>query len=227
MPRGANIFATFCSALTSGTSPLGLSAAGGNFRHRAPPFLTQPVPRPCASPPGTSIRSRRGWEPRRLAARGPARRRLPAGNQVPGRGVPARAVRGAGLQRRDPRPEDLQRRRHPLEAAVRGGAPRPARRRRRRAVALHRGGHRRRRRPVRVASIYLPNGNPIGTDKYRLQAAPGWSGSTPTRASCSHRGAAGAGRRLQRDPRARGRDDPETWLNDALFLPRTRASSAR
>ncbi len=33
--------------------------------------------------------------------------RLPAGDQVPGRGLPARADRGARLQRGHPRPEDF------------------------------------------------------------------------------------------------------------------------
>ena len=37
------------------------------------------------------------------------------------------------------------------------------------------------------------------------------------------RGAAGAGRRLQRHPRAARRPHPEQWTGDALFLPKTRA----
>ena len=143
-------------------------------------------------------------------------------------GFPGGAVRGARLQRRRARPEGLQRRRHSLQAAARGCTARPARRRRRRAGALHRGrGSRRRRRAARVASIYLPNGNPIGTEKFAYKLA--W---------------------MQRLRRTRGRDSlheeplvlagdynvipepmdakrPQAWLSDALFQPESRAAFRR
>ena len=86
------------------------------------------------------------------------------------RGLPARRDRGPRLQRRDPRAEGLQRRRHSRQAALRGRA-RPAGRRERRAVALHRGGHSDRGRRARLASIYLPNGNPAPGEKYDYKLA--------------------------------------------------------
>ena len=58
--------------------------------------------------------------------------------------------------------------------------------------------------PVRVASIYLPNGNPIGTDKFAYKLAlDGPAERATPRALLALRGAAGALRRLQRDPGAR------------------------
>ena len=60
---------------------------------------------------------------------------------------------------------------------------------------------------VRVASIYLPNGNPIGTPKFDYKLA--WMDRlTPMRATPGARGAAGPVRRLQRHPRAEDAADP-------------------
>ena len=55
---------------------------------------------------------------------------------------------------------------------------------------------------VRVASIYLPNGNPPNTEKYPYKLA--WMArlTRPCADAAAARGAAGAGRRLQRHPRA-------------------------
>ena len=103
----------------------------------------------------------------------------------------------------------------PLEDVVAG----PARRSRRRAGALPRGhacGD------LRVASIYLPNGNPIGTDKFAYKLA--WM----------ERLRAHAAALLELDePVVLGGDfnvipepmdchDPKAWLGDALFQPESR-----
>ena len=57
---------------------------------------------------------------------------------------------------------------------------------------------------VRVASIYAPNGNPIGTDKFAYKLA--WLERLRERArdAARLRGAGGADGRLQRHPDARG-----------------------
>ena len=75
---------------------------------------------------------------------------------------------------------------------------------------------------VRVASIYLPNGNPVGTEKYPYKLA--WMDRLIAHA-----------RELMRleepivlagdynvIPAARDCYDPPAWANDALFLPQTR-----
>jgi len=76
---------------------------------------------------------------------------------------------------------------------------------------------------VRVASIYLPNGNPVGTEKY------------PYKLAWMDRLAAHARTLLALEeplvlagdynviPAARDVHDPELWAGDALFLPQTRA----
>ena len=103
-----------------------------------------------------------------------------------------RRGRGGRVQRRDARPEGLQRRRHPLEGArsrtCAAGCPGEADEQARyiEGVISTAGG------VVRVASIYLPNGNPIGTPKFdyklafldRLAAHAGNSSSSRSR-SCS------------------------------------------
>ena len=122
--------------------------------------------------------------PARLPEGGRARRDLPAGDQVPGRGVPARGDRGARLQRRDARAEDLQRRRHPVEASA-GGRARPARRRERRAIALSRSRH-----PLGLARAAA--GEPLSAQRQSRSeprntttSSPSWTGSSATRANCS------------------------------------------
>ncbi len=80
---------------------------------------------------------------------------------------------------------------------------------------------------IRVASIYAPNGNPVGTDKYRYKlswmerlavhakellaleepvALMGDINIIPTEADCY---------------------DPKAWINDALFQPESRAALRR
>ena len=146
-----------------------------------------------------------------------------------GREVPARSGGGRRLQRAGPRPEELQRRGDPLQAPAGASPARAARR------ATGSDTHSRYLEavveapcPVRVASIYLPNGNPIGTEKFayklawmaRLTGARGrvcwrwrrpqcWraiSTSSPTPADC---------------------DNPKSWLGDALFQPESRAGAPR
>ncbi|MEH6678092.1 exodeoxyribonuclease III [Phenylobacterium sp.] len=77
-------------------------------------------------------------------------------------------------------------------------------------------------RPVRVASIYLPNGNPATTEKYDYKL--GWMGRL-------HRHAQDLltleePLALMGDynviPEPRDAEHPERWTDDALFLPRTR-----
>lgn len=75
---------------------------------------------------------------------------------------------------------------------------------------------------VCVASIYLPNGNPVGTEKYTYKLA------------FMDRLIEHAKARLQEEiplvlsgdfnviPEPRDASNPEEWVNDALFLPETR-----
>jgi exodeoxyribonuclease III len=77
---------------------------------------------------------------------------------------------------------------------------------------------------VRVASIYLPNGNPVGTEKY------------PYKIKWMNRLARYASERLKLEeplvlagdynviPAAADVHDPIAWASDALFLPQTRES---
>jgi exodeoxyribonuclease-3 len=78
--------------------------------------------------------------------------------------------------------------------------------------------------PVRIASIYLPNGNPIGTDKFAYKLR--WM----------ERLKAHAGELLALEeplalcgdynviPEPQDADNPSSWLGDALFQPETRAA---
>jgi exodeoxyribonuclease III len=77
-------------------------------------------------------------------------------------------------------------------------------------------------RPVRVASIYLPNGNPVTTEKFDYKL--GWMARL-------HRHAQGLlaleePLALMGDynviPEPRDAENPERWVDDALFQPRTR-----
>jgi exodeoxyribonuclease-3 len=78
--------------------------------------------------------------------------------------------------------------------------------------------------PVRVASIYLPNGNPVGTDKFdyklrwmdRLQAH--------ARDLLAHEEILVLAGDYNVIPEPADADKPESWLGDALFQPRTRAA---
>jgi exodeoxyribonuclease-3 len=77
---------------------------------------------------------------------------------------------------------------------------------------------------VRVASLYLPNGNPIGTDKFSYKLA--WMERLRTRAL--------ALKTLEERtvlcgdfnviPEPRDCHDPAVWAGDALFQPESRAA---
>jgi len=78
--------------------------------------------------------------------------------------------------------------------------------------------------PVRVASMYLPNGNPIGTDRFAYKLA--WM----DRLNRHARDLLGLEERfvLAGDynviPEPEDADNPASWANDALFQPQTRAA---
>jgi exodeoxyribonuclease III len=76
---------------------------------------------------------------------------------------------------------------------------------------------------VRVASIYLPNGNPVDTEKYPYKLR--WMDRLIARARAlmlleEPLVLAGDYNVI---PEARDAKEPQTWVNDALFLPQTRA----
>jgi len=77
---------------------------------------------------------------------------------------------------------------------------------------------------VRVASIYLPNGNPPDTDKYSYKI--GWMERLLSYAR--ERLSLGEPLILAGDynviPSAADARNPQAWTGDALFLPRTRAA---
>lgn len=77
-------------------------------------------------------------------------------------------------------------------------------------------------RPVRVASIYLPNGNPVTTEKFDYKL--GWMARLHRHAQ--HLLTLEEPLALMGDynviPEPRDAENPEKWLDDALFQPRTR-----
>jgi exodeoxyribonuclease III len=77
--------------------------------------------------------------------------------------------------------------------------------------------------PVRVCCLYLPNGNPVGTDKYTYKLA--WMDRLHARAK---RLLALEERLVMAGdynviPSPRDVYDPQAWLGDALYLPQTRS----
>ena len=78
--------------------------------------------------------------------------------------------------------------------------------------------------PVRVASIYLPNGNPIGTDRFQYKL--NWM--QRLKAHASELIAFEEPLALCGDynviPEPADADEPKSWMNDALFQPETRAA---
>ena len=77
---------------------------------------------------------------------------------------------------------------------------------------------------LRVASIYLPNGNPANATEIRLQACVDGSAARRARANCStlEEPVVLAGD-YNVIPTPKDVYAPERWLTDALFLPTTRA----
>lgn len=78
--------------------------------------------------------------------------------------------------------------------------------------------------PVRVASIYLPNGNPIGTEKFAYKLA--WM--ERLRRHAQNLMAFEEPLALMGDynviPEERDAEFPKNWVEDALFQPETRAA---
>jgi len=78
--------------------------------------------------------------------------------------------------------------------------------------------------PVRVASIYLPNGNPIGTDKFAYKL--GWMARLKKHASelMAYEEPLALCGDYNVIPEPTDCDDPASWAGDALFQPETRGA---
>ena len=81
--------------------------------------------------------------------------------------------------------------------------------------------------PVRVASIYLPNGNPIGTDKFAYKLR--WMGRLAAHAQelLALEEALALCGDYNVIPEPEDADNPASWMGDALFQPETRAAFRR
>ena len=79
-------------------------------------------------------------------------------------------------------------------------------------------------RPVRVAAIYLPNGNPIGTDKfaYKLRWMERLNAHAQTLLALEEPLALAGDYNVIPEPR--DVYDPAAWTGDALFQPKTRSA---
>ena len=79
-------------------------------------------------------------------------------------------------------------------------------------------------RPIRVASIYLPNGNPIGTPKFDYKLA--WMARLQRHAEglLTHEEPLALMGDYNVIPEPMDADKPEGWLGDALFQPQSRAA---
>jgi exodeoxyribonuclease-3 len=78
--------------------------------------------------------------------------------------------------------------------------------------------------PLRVVSLYLPNGNPIGTEKfdYKLQWMQRLHAWTQARLDLEERLVLAGDYNVIPEPK--DAKHPETWANDALFQPESRAA---
>ncbi|MGU3384678.1 exodeoxyribonuclease III [Methylobacterium sp. D53M] len=79
-------------------------------------------------------------------------------------------------------------------------------------------------RPVRVASIYLPNGNPVDSPKYPYKLAFMERLRLHARALLDDEIAVALAGDYNVIPEAADAADPEAWRSDALFLGTTRAA---
>jgi exodeoxyribonuclease-3 len=163
----------------------------------------------------------------RLAGRGQARRGAPAGDQVDRRGLPARGVRGAGYNVETHGQKGFNGvailSKLPLEDVSRGLPGDDSDEQARWIEATVTGD----RGAVRLCGLYLPNGNPAPGPKYdyklawmeRMRAhAPGyWKRKMP----------AGAGGDYNVIPQDEDAAKPESWREDALALPESRAAFRR
>lgn len=79
-------------------------------------------------------------------------------------------------------------------------------------------------RPVRVASIYLPNGNPIGTEKFDYKLR--WMDRLHAHAKelLSYEEPLALVGDYNVIPEARDAAHPENWVGDALFQPQSRGA---
>ncbi len=79
-------------------------------------------------------------------------------------------------------------------------------------------------RPVRVAALYLPNGNPIGTDKftYKLKWMQRLSDHAQRLLALEQPLVLAGDYNVIPEPT--DADQPASWLGDALFQPQTRAA---
>ena len=82
-------------------------------------------------------------------------------------------------------------------------------------------------RPVRVASIYLPNGNPVGTDKFPYKLA--WMDRLEQHARelLALEEPLVLGGDYNVIPEPRDVYEPANWVGDALFQPESRAAFGR
>ena len=78
--------------------------------------------------------------------------------------------------------------------------------------------------PVRVASIYLPNGNPVDSPKYPYKLAFLERLRRHARTLLDREEAVVLAGDYNVIPEPEDASDPAAWVNDALFLPRTRAA---
>ena len=78
--------------------------------------------------------------------------------------------------------------------------------------------------PVRVASIYLPNGNPIGTDRFAYKLA--WMDRLNRHASAlmAYEEPLALCGDYNVIPEPTDADDPPAWMGDALFQPESRGA---
>jgi exodeoxyribonuclease III len=78
--------------------------------------------------------------------------------------------------------------------------------------------------PVRVASIYAPNGNPIGTEKFAFKLAFMEALQAHLRVTLKHEERFVIAGDYNVIPRDTDCHDPRVWTGDALFQPETRAA---
>lgn len=79
-------------------------------------------------------------------------------------------------------------------------------------------------RPVRVASIYLPNGNPIGTEKFDYKLRWMERLTAHARELLSYEEPLALVGDYNVIPEARDAAHPENWVGDALFQPQSRSA---
>jgi exodeoxyribonuclease-3 len=79
-------------------------------------------------------------------------------------------------------------------------------------------------RPLRVAGIYLPNGNPVGTDKFAYKLAWLERLNRHARELLAYEEPLAIAGDYNVIPEEVDADDPASWAGDALFQPQSRAA---